>query len=118
MSGRTTFLAQLRTALLLRQHHRCFWCGHPVTLDTAFDSSATLDHLVPLSSGGRTNMTNLVVACARCNNIRGTTPYIRFFALSRLHPLPPPSTYSRGRWHETQPTSIPAITRIRKGAKS
>lgn len=51
----------------LRKYHlerspKCHWCGDPLTSETA-----TLDHLIPASKGGKTDRRNTVIACSRCN---------------------------------------------------
>jgi 5-methylcytosine-specific restriction endonuclease McrA len=38
----------------------------------------TLDHVIPKSKGGKTEWTNIVTACKKCNNEKGShllTPY-------------------------------------------
>ncbi len=42
----------------------CFWCKEKM-------KSITIDHVVPLSRGGRHEPENLVAACPRCNCSRG-----------------------------------------------
>lgn len=46
----------------VRKEGRCTYCAKPLTTDTA-----TMDHIVPLSRGGKTTLANLVVACRSCN---------------------------------------------------
>jgi 5-methylcytosine-specific restriction endonuclease McrA len=41
----------------------CFYCGRRVGRDRL-----TMDHLVPLSRGGKSKKGNLVPACKDCNN--------------------------------------------------
>ncbi|OPL10970.1 MAG: HNH endonuclease [delta proteobacterium ML8_D] len=41
----------------------CFYCGSRVG-----PSNLTMDHVVPLVRGGRSNKNNLVPACKECNN--------------------------------------------------
>jgi 5-methylcytosine-specific restriction endonuclease McrA len=71
-------LAALRDLAYKRQRGLCYWCGqemiyhgrgelprpwnHPRTL--------TADHLIRKADGGRTTSTNIVAACAQCNNRR------------------------------------------------
>lgn len=52
----------LRFEVLTRDGYRCRYCG-------AGASTATLhmDHVVPLSAGGRDDVANLVTACIDCN---------------------------------------------------
>lgn len=48
-----------RAGLMRRDRHTCAYCGRYGT---------TVEHLLPLSRGGRTTWVNTVVACAKCNN--------------------------------------------------
>ena len=52
--------------LLLRQRNRCTYCGKALNRKTA-----TLDHVVPKSKGGKSGWKNLVLACAECNRRKG-----------------------------------------------
>jgi len=59
-----------------RDGGHCVYCGHPARrpgpgVKRAPDL-ATLDHVVPRSSGGPLHRDNLVLACSACNNERGT----------------------------------------------
>lgn len=52
----------------------CFWCGIETEMqkrDTYNPRACTVEHLIPLSKGGRDDIRNAVTACARCNNNRG-----------------------------------------------
>lgn len=55
---------------------RCCWCGSPAP-------DGTVEHLLPLSLGGRATMDNLRWACRPCNHGRGASP-----SLQGLRPLP------------------------------
>jgi 5-methylcytosine-specific restriction endonuclease McrA len=46
-----------------RDSYRCVYCGAKDEL--------TLDHVVPRSKGGKTQWTNLVTACKKCNSRKG-----------------------------------------------
>ena len=48
--------------VFLRDQYHCLYCGCPIN-----NSTGTLDHVVPVSRGGRTNWENIVTACAPCN---------------------------------------------------
>lgn len=52
-----------RTNLFRRDSNECQYCGSKKQL--------TIDHIVPRSKGGKTNWTNLITACHRCNVIKG-----------------------------------------------
>ena len=56
-----------RKNVLLRDRYRCQYCGKefpPVSL--------TLDHVVPISRGGKTQWDNIVTACKACNTRKGS----------------------------------------------
>ena len=46
----------------LRDTYQCLYCGTKVN-----NSTATMDHVVPLSKGGKTKWDNIVTACSPCN---------------------------------------------------
>ena len=52
---------------------RCAYCGTDVAtaLFARGPAQPTVDHFVPKSAGGR-NVANLVLACSRCNNLKGS----------------------------------------------
>ena len=41
----------------------CHYCGRP-----AAPKELTMDHIVPISRGGKTTKSNVVPACKECNN--------------------------------------------------
>ena len=45
-----------------RAHNRCYFCQKPFPAQTL-----TMDHLVPLSRGGKTTKSNVVPCCKDCN---------------------------------------------------
>lgn len=51
-----------RRSILLRDRYRCQYCGQPFASE-----DLTFDHLVPRSQGGKTEWTNILAACMRCN---------------------------------------------------
>lgn len=54
-----------RRSILLRDRYRCQYCGE------AFPSEQlTFDHVRPKSEGGKTEWTNILAACERCNGIK------------------------------------------------
>lgn len=50
----------------------CYCCGQPITLATA-----TLEHIVPKSLGGKDILSNLALSHEKCNSARGNTPSLR-----------------------------------------
>lgn len=65
----------LKHAALRDCGRRCVYCA--VLLDP---STATLDHVYPLSRGGSHDLGNVVVACCYCNRLKGDTLPHEFFA--------------------------------------
>ncbi|WP_374990953.1 HNH endonuclease [Hyphomicrobium sp. LHD-15] len=53
--------------------------GQPAT------TNVTREHLTPKSQGGKQGGANLVAACSRCNNARGTQPWWEFLQMMRSH---------------------------------
>ena len=47
-----------KRGVLKRDAHLCAYCG---------ERAATVDHILPISRGGRNTWTNTVAACHRCN---------------------------------------------------
>ena len=50
---------------------RCAYCGHR-------ESKLTMDHIVPLISGGAHDISNVVPACLDCNCKKNAKPMIVF----------------------------------------
>lgn len=55
-----------RANIYLRDHNRCQYCGKRFTA-----SELSLDHVVPISRGGRSSWENVVCACLPCNVRKG-----------------------------------------------
>lgn len=53
---------RLRYEILRRDNHTCRYCG-----ESAPDVKLTVDHVLPVSLGGKDDPTNLVAACRDCN---------------------------------------------------
>ena len=55
-----------------RQKWKCHWCGKPTK------QRYHIDHLIPLAKGGSNWPSNLVIACAGCNQSKGATDPIDY----------------------------------------
>lgn len=55
----------LRQAVLERDDYCCVYCGRR-------GGRLTLDHMLPVSRGGLSELSNLVTACVTCNSAKGT----------------------------------------------
>ena len=51
--------------VFLRDRYECQYCGIECT-----EENATLDHVLPVSKGGRSNWLNLATACKKCNYLK------------------------------------------------
>jgi 5-methylcytosine-specific restriction endonuclease McrA len=58
--------------VFLRDNFQCAYCGIEVTKKTA-----TVDHVLPVSLGGKTNFENTVTSCGSCNSKKGNNYRIR-----------------------------------------
>ncbi len=52
--------------LRIRQGHLCYLCGRTLPAD------AHMEHIIPLSRGGRHSIGNIMFACPACNHKKGT----------------------------------------------
>lgn len=66
-SGRETIPAHIRRDVFERDGHVCVYCGDTI-------GPFHLDHVHPVSRGGRSEADNLVVACGSCNMSKGAKP--------------------------------------------
>jgi CRISPR/Cas system Type II protein with McrA/HNH and RuvC-like nuclease domain len=62
--------------LIEQQNYRCALSGRPLTPETA-----SLDHIVPLSRGGKHDISNLWIVDHQVNNAKGTFTVEEFIAL-------------------------------------
>jgi len=58
----------------LRDMYHCQYCNTKVS-----NKSATMDHVLPVSKGGKTRWDNIVTACAPCNGRKGDSMSMRPF---------------------------------------
>lgn len=66
-----------------RDKYRCRYCRTSVcnpSDDLPRDRWATVDHIRPRSQGGKNTLKNLVTACQRCNQDKGSLPASQFIA--------------------------------------
>ncbi|MGE0763100.1 MAG: HNH endonuclease [Bdellovibrionales bacterium] len=66
---RPYFTMQVRLSrqnIFMRDHLTCQYCHKKIA-----EKRLTIDHVLPLSKGGRHEWTNVVAACSACNNKKG-----------------------------------------------
>ena len=56
-----------RANLLYRDGHQCQYCGNHFEV-----KELTIDHIIPKSRGGKNTWNNLVIACKKCNQKKGS----------------------------------------------
>ena len=61
-----------RKWVFLRDNYTCQYCTKELT-----PKQCTIDHVVPVSKGGKTTWHNVVTACYECNNSKGNNTKIR-----------------------------------------
>lgn len=61
-----------KTNLYLRDLYTCQYCNNPFSRN-----SLTLDHVRPISLGGKTNWENIVAACGPCNTAKGNKMHMK-----------------------------------------
>lgn len=86
-----------RRNLMLRDKYTCQYCGSHREL--------TVDHVVPLSKGGGNSWSNLVTACAGCNQRKGSNTLRQLGWKLRQEPREP-SPYEVGQLVGVSPTDI------------
>ena len=74
-----------RNNVFRRDKGECQYCGSKKQL--------TLDHVIPRSKGGKTNWTNLVTACHRCNVIKGDKSPEQVGLVLKTDPFKPSLAY-------------------------
>jgi 5-methylcytosine-specific restriction endonuclease McrA len=58
--------------VFLRDQYHCLYCGTDVTSNTG-----TMDHVLPISRGGKTSWDNIATACSPCNAKKGNSMNMR-----------------------------------------
>ena len=68
----STFSGRRRAAFIEQHGRRCHYCRLRGDARTGPDGRAWhIDHIVPVSAGGTNELSNLALACARCNVAKG-----------------------------------------------
>lgn len=62
---------------------KCFYCTRSFMGDRR--RLRTIDHLKPLSRGGTNELSNLVLACSKCNGTKGDMTWWEYFHTETYH---------------------------------
>lgn len=60
---RAKMTKEFREQVLIKGHRQCVYCGSNLHLE--------VDHIFPISKGGKTEINNLQVLCRACNRAKG-----------------------------------------------
>jgi 5-methylcytosine-specific restriction endonuclease McrA len=93
-----------RQNIFLRDEHTCQYCRKKLG-----EKRLTIDHVVPLSKGGRHEWTNVVTACSGCNNKKGDKSPER--ANLRLARVPEKPSWLPNRDLDLEGNSLPKAWR-------
>ncbi len=97
--GRRAGVTFSRANVFRRDEFTCQYCG-----EQPGASNLTFDHVIPRARGGRTEWTNIVTACVRCNARKAArTPAQARMALRRapVRPASMPAVAARDALHAT-----------------
>lgn len=64
---------RMRSAILRREQHRCFYCLRRLPA-----GAAMFDHAVPVAAGGDNSYRNIVACCFECNSLKRDRPAEEF----------------------------------------
>lgn len=78
--------------VFVRYHGRCAYCGKVLYFG---HTDCTIDHILPISKGGKSGIENLALACRGCNCLKGNKS-LATFRKSIGHPL----------YYELHPTTV------------
>lgn len=68
----------VRKRLFRDQGGFCVYCFNQMSMQVGRHDTCTREHVLPRSSGGSNAFSNLVGACADCNNEKGSKPLWKF----------------------------------------
>jgi len=71
-SKKKTQIRYSKANVFLRDRYKCQYCGNDVNGRTA-----TLDHVLPISHGGKSTWENSTTACSPCNAMKGNNKKIK-----------------------------------------
>lgn len=68
----------------IRDNYTCAYCGEKLSA-----RQCTVDHVIPVSKGGKNGWLNTVTACKACNNVKGNKYLEQVNMKLRYHPFIP-----------------------------
>lgn len=68
--------------LYSKQHGACPYCNVKFIKDDETIVECNIDHVIPLSRGGKDDISNMVLACVSCNSAKGAMSADEFATVS------------------------------------
>lgn len=72
----------IQSILMNRQNKLCAYCKNPMNWDDNSKRRITIDHVIPLSRGGKNCISNMKAACSSCNSEKGNRSEKEFMKFS------------------------------------
>lgn len=88
--------SKLRFQVLARDNYTCRLCGSKPTANDDNEITLHVDHVIPVSKGGRTEIANLMTLCSACNNGKSDEVYTDLISADYLL-TPPLEAYTHNR---------------------
>ena len=111
----SVFSERVRSEVIARAGSRCEYCLLPTHGQAA---RFPIDHVIPRIDGGVTDLSNLALACSRCNGAKWKHTHGIDLMTGESAPLfnPRVSTWTQHfRWSEEDPSLIIGITACGRG---
>lgn len=68
--------------LYLKQNGICPYCATKFLKEDGTINDCNIDHVIPLSRGGKDDILNMVIACTACNSAKGSMTPEEFSSVS------------------------------------
>lgn len=77
---------QWRDSIKTAWNNRCAYCGQPPIDDNSL-SELTIDHVRPKSRGGEDRTSNVIPACASCNQAKSSQDWAAWYRLQPFYSI-------------------------------
>jgi hypothetical protein len=77
---------QWRDSIKEAWNNRCAYCGRPPIDDNSL-TELTIDHVRPKSRGGQDRTSNVIPACASCNQAKSSQDWVAWFRLQPFYTI-------------------------------
>lgn len=77
---------QWRDSIKDAWNNRCAYCGQPPIDDDSL-TELTIDHVRPKSRGGQDRTTNVIPACASCNQAKSSMEWVAWYRMQPFYSI-------------------------------